>query len=836
MKNNFAGVLALSAMLGTLAGCGNSSSGGANENSSDTLKINFDYQVSSVYKNVTSANQVSNRDTFDAVQSKSLNRSVNFASFRPLTGSLNVTRSQDGSIVDDFFWSSELDDEALELISTKTIVLDAVDDYDFRLTLHDGDKKYYGERIARSIIDGENDVLIVMKPVIGDTEINVDYDNFCRYDFAYPRAEFENLLTPRIGVTIDDGNEIFLEINKDTGSSIEVLSALQEGIHDLEFRLYDGNTAVGRTNPSEITVEVEDACQDLNVDFEPFHGETILTLDLDKGEANFTVNIPSEVVDEVVTQPGEEKLDNFSGIIQLSGELNTEDSLGYIQQPLVITQNQDGTYKGEVTLQNVRFEKENNPVSVSLTFTDVGNDAEPYHLGGCSFTHIISESSSTHLCMIDQLNSRRIVSGNILGIWGVNVYDQNNQPVQGATIRANAVDIGMTGGAAVFGTAGYKKMTLKKGAYLITAFKDGMFDEANIEVDSLDVKNIDLWLEPMTWGTAKGLVRHATDSTIISGVQVTAKQGDSVVQILNSNSTGAFEFYLAPGEYEFHFEKSGYHPVVYQNIEVTDQGATVVEALMMIEDTVDPDAMGIVSGSISHALSGSTVEGATVRFRSGVNNFDGEVVSETVSMGNGQFEYELQTGHYTAEIAKDGFITSYRTIIAIGNESMSGQDATLTPVMLTGETRIVLTWGTEPRDLDSHLWAADGAGSMCHVYYRSRVCSQGAVEVANLDLDDTNGEGPETTTILRQFEGVYTFRVNDFTNRNAGNNQWLGYSNATVRVYRNNGLVATINVPNEVGTWWHVFELEGDDIRILNFIDSGPTNNFGAQAPANNIK
>jgi uncharacterized protein YfaP (DUF2135 family) len=57
-----------------------------------------------------------------------------------------------------------------------------------------------------------------------------------------------------------------------------------------------------------------------------------------------------------------------------------------------------------------------------------------------------------------------------------------------------------------------------------------------------------------------------------------------------------------------------------------------------------------------------------------------------------------------------------------------------------GKLRMVLTWGEEVKDLDSHLITSTG----CHVYYGRKQCPDAS---ASLDADVTDGFGPETINV-----------------------------------------------------------------------------------------
>ena len=65
---------------------------------------------------------------------------------------------------------------------------------------------------------------------------------------------------------------------------------------------------------------------------------------------------------------------------------------------------------------------------------------------------------------------------------------------------------------------------------------------------------------------------------------------------------------------------------------------------------------------------------------------------------------DLPYGMYTMEISKDLYITKYETII-VGNPLYYNHEYPIifTPKMNNGELRVVLIWGRNPSDLDSHL-------------------------------------------------------------------------------------------------------------------------------------
>ena len=125
-----------------------------------------------------------------------------------------------------------------------------------------------------------------------------------------------------------------------------------------------------------------------------------------------------------------------------------------------------------------------------------------------------------------------------------------------------------------------------------------------------------------------------------------------------------------------------------------------------------------------------------------------------------------------------------------------------TPLPATGEFRVVLSWGTSPRDLDSHVTGPNGSGGRFHVYY-----SNEAEAGTTLDLDDTSGEGPETITIDAN-SGMYRYSIHNYSDQSATGSQGIAGSPTTVRLFGSTGLIKTYTAPAATaGNTWRVFEL-----------------------------
>ena len=129
----------------------------------------------------------------------------------------------------------------------------------------------------------------------------------------------------------------------------------------------------------------------------------------------------------------------------------------------------------------------------------------------------------------------------------------------------------------------------------------------------------------------------------------------------------------------------------------------------------------------------------------------------------------------------------------------------MSPLLGSQEWRIVLTWGENPRDLDSHLWTPIIEGSDYHIYYASKGSLTGP-PYAKLDVDNRYSYGPETVTIGSVFPGTYEYAVHKYTGTGE-----LTTSSAVVEVYDSIGLVRRFTVPTTgSGIWWHVFRFDGN--------------------------
>jgi hypothetical protein len=181
----------------------------------------------------------------------------------------------------------------------------------------------------------------------------------------------------------------------------------------------------------------------------------------------------------------------------------------------------------------------------------------------------------------------------------------------------------------------------------------------------------------------------------------------------------------------------------------------------------------------------------------------------TTTNSSGYFTIELPEGTQTLRFSKTGY-TFYDVVVTVTANSTEDltEDVVGYAPLSSGEIRIVLTWGSDPGDLDSHLYIP-GTGD--EIYYSNQTASD---NTADLDWDDTDGYGPETTTISTQKSGTYYYSVYNYSQEGS-----FVTTRALVRVYNSSGLWKTYQASSASGDgtndWWRVFSLNGGTITTI---------------------
>lgn len=220
----------------------------------------------------------------------------------------------------------------------------------------------------------------------------------------------------------------------------------------------------------------------------------------------------------------------------------------------------------------------------------------------------------------------------------------------------------------------------------------------------------------------------------------------------------------------------------------------------------EEDADGVsVSGKIVNAQTGGGVSGATLEL---TPTGGGDTITVESTAG-GRYTATVPEGNYTVLVRCHGFVEESFDIVV--RRAVANQNFTISPQMAEGEIRIVLEWGASPRDLDSHLSGTTDAGDQVRVDFTQKTETNGEGQtIAELDVDDTNGYGPETTTIYDP-NGVYEFVVVDFTRSGT-----MSGSGATVKIYVGNQSPTVVNVCGGLANEWLVCRIDHGTVQIVN--------------------
>ena len=225
---------------------------------------------------------------------------------------------------------------------------------------------------------------------------------------------------------------------------------------------------------------------------------------------------------------------------------------------------------------------------------------------------------------------------------------------------------------------------------------------------------------------------------------------------------------------------------------------------------------GLLKGAVTNAVNGEGVSNVAVTI--------GESTGSTDENGDNSIYSSFKSGEYDVSGVHESFCP-YNGIFQVSEDYSSDTytyNFSVSPIPEPGEIRMVLNWGAEPRDLDSHLKTPEINGQTYHIMYSSPGAST-EPPYATLDIDKVDGFGPETVTIKQSFPGTYIYYIYQYSS--AGS---LTSSGGTIQIYNSPDCDGeTFQVPNQGnGRYWYVCNIDGDsgDITVINQIqDSEPS-------------
>ena len=411
------------------------------------------------------------------------------------------------------------------------------------------------------------------------------------------------------------------------------------------------------------------------------------------------------------------------------------------------------------------------------------------------------------------------------------LYTKN---INGQTVSEH-VDIYTSEGAYVDSVSGGEYLYLKDGSYVAKSVIDDVACEVEFTINE-GPKNVTLQPEGGE-GRITGSVVDIDTGLPISGATILVYENAVNVATTATDANGSYTLDLEQGSYRIEVSKEGYIGAS-QNFTLRNGEQKHLETMKLTKRD-DGSIMGGVYGTIKDGLTGLVVPDVSIQIVKGWSSEGGsaDVVAELTTDSNGFYDYRkttimgvdfgLDAGNYTVVVSKDGYVTSSYNITVVGGEDMQF-NGTITPEGADRTYRIVLTWGANPSDLDSHLNATYNSYRE-HIYYQIKNGYGG-----NLDVDDINSYGPETITIYSaaDYTGDIKYSVHDYSNRYSSSSYALSNSGATVNVYCGAYLVETFYVPaGQVGNVWNVFYIDsyGNIVPVNTFQNISDTSSIYGQ-------
>jgi hypothetical protein len=232
------------------------------------------------------------------------------------------------------------------------------------------------------------------------------------------------------------------------------------------------------------------------------------------------------------------------------------------------------------------------------------------------------------------------------------------------------------------------------------------------------------------------------------------------------------------------------------------QGYTVTASLTISGYIKDATNNNLISNSVL------TANNLKIVFLNADTN-----VEYTATLDGSIYTVTLPAGNYKRTDTMDGYSTSTTNIVFSESSDESNSDNTIFFSAVISGYRIVLTWASIPKDLDSHLILPSGS----EIYYRTKTNSDGTVK---LDVDNKLGYGPETVTINSDAPtGTYKYYVLRYTSDGR-----LIDSSAKVVVYHGDNQIKEYLIPTDQAEAkkWYVFnvDLETNTITDVNTISA----------------
>ena len=431
----------------------------ADVSSEQDISLEFEYTLtSSVYQILANKSTLARRSTLKRRSSENV------------LASMTITNTDTGIAQDPIDWIVSLDLDSFT-VSSDFIKILKPGNYSFHLDLLYQGYKYLGTSGAVSINQGNNaPIAIVITPVLGDIGLSYTVNSQSILEFNYDTSLIPNVVSPKIGYTIDSDPEIVIALNTVIEPELginQVYINIPNGSHTIKLKLYDDINLVATSDAAQETINFVNG-DNHTIDISPITTNIKINTPIDGGDFLSTFNIPYSVVNDIAGKT------DLKGKIQITGSKtgNVEGDLTFVD---------DGTsYTSDITLNNIYYET----VDIYIEIED--NDGSVFNI---TYNNVSLNKESIDINQyigvpIKALSSDRLLSNVLLKT--VDIY---GVPVNGVTVSIkNGSTIGITNG--LYNVDGSLEFISNSGTLTFVLNAGSKTVERTIILKPLEVTNI----------------------------------------------------------------------------------------------------------------------------------------------------------------------------------------------------------------------------------------------------------------------------------------------------------------------------------------------------------
>ncbi len=222
--------------------------------------------------------------------------------------------------------------------------------------------------------------------------------------------------------------------------------------------------------------------------------------------------------------------------------------------------------------------------------------------------------------------------------------------------------------------------------------------------------------------------------------------------------------------------------------------------------------MRVFKGNIYDADTHTSAGVVHMSIFKGKQSAKGSLYKKIDTHTGGDFRIELPYGDYSIEFTASNYIKTTEEVTVKQTEDITSVDFFLNKAYSSNVIRIVLTWNESPRDIDSYLLGTASTGEKIRLWFGGKmVKSRDGNTVCTLDIDQTRGNGKETT-VLYDTAGNYKFYVNNYSGEAP-----LSASGATVKIYEGDSTspIYTVTLSDDFsGCIWEVCTIENGKVTV----------------------